>query len=144
MQDKLEKIVRLVYRNWKESRPKTEQPHPDEQTLACFAEGRLAAEEAGGILSHLLTCDSCMEALSVSLKLKETALPGPSAELIDRIRNMLESEARPALLEIILRLKEKALEIIQTTGDVLVGQELVPAPVLRSRSIKILRMKSRS
>ena len=27
------------------------------------------------------------------------------------------------------------MEIIQTTGDVLVGQELVPAPVLRSRQI---------
>jgi hypothetical protein len=33
-------------------------------------------------------------------------------------------------------LKDKALEILETTGDVLVGQEFVPHPVLRSRKIK--------
>ncbi|TRZ49072.1 hypothetical protein D4Q80_02705, partial [bacterium] len=38
--------------------------------------------------------------------------------------------------EVVLQLKEKALEILSTTGDVLVGRELVPVPVLRSRKIK--------
>ena len=48
---------------------------------------------------------------------------------------MVEEGGRENLLEIFIKLKEKALEIIQTTGDVLFGQELVPAPVLRSRKI---------
>jgi hypothetical protein len=55
--------------------------------------------------------------------------------LLEKIKKLLEELPRENLLEIFLKLKEKALEIIQTSGDVLFGQELVPAPLLRSRKI---------
>jgi hypothetical protein len=48
---------------------------------------------------------------------------------------MVVQEDKSLVLEIVLKLKEKTLELLRTTGDVLVGQELVPAPV-RSRQIK--------
>jgi len=48
---------------------------------------------------------------------------------------MIDSDVKENILEIFLMLKEKTLEIIQTSGDVLLGQELIPAPVLRSRQI---------
>jgi uncharacterized protein YlxP (DUF503 family) len=58
------------------------------------------------------------------------------AVLMEKVREMASSEeAKKSVFEIFLRLKEKAIEIVQTNGDVLVGQELVPAPVLRSRQI---------
>ncbi|MFH1458007.1 MAG: zf-HC2 domain-containing protein [Candidatus Omnitrophota bacterium] len=136
MQDKLERIISMVYKSWKQSGRKGEGPHLDEEALACFVEGRLSQEEAEPIKAHLVRCEDCMEALVVSLKVSETSEEEPSAELLERVRKMLAFELKPALLEIALRLKEKALEMIGTTGDVLVGQELVPAPVLRSRSIK--------
>ena len=55
---------------------------------------------------------------------------------MELVKNLLNREEDIPLLEILLRFKEKAIELINTTGDVLVGQELVPAPVLRSRLIK--------
>jgi hypothetical protein len=136
MQDKFERIIKMVYRDWKQSEQKKDAKHPDEETLACFIEGRLSQEENERIKGHLINCDGCMDALMVSLKVQETQAEEPPPELIARVKDMLGPGLKTAILEIILRLKEKALEIINTTGDVLVGQELVPAPVLRSRSIK--------
>jgi hypothetical protein len=57
-------------------------------------------------------------------------------ELLGRVKGLFDSQSETAPLEIALRLKEKLLEILNTTGDILVGRELVPAPVLRTRSIK--------
>lgn len=136
MQDNFERVIRMVYQNWKQSEGKSEEAHPDEETLACFVEGRLSAEEADRLKAHLVRCDDCMEAITFSLKAKELIEEEPSVELLERVRKMLAFELKPSLLEIVLKLKEKATEIISTTGDVLVGQELVPAAVLRSRSIK--------
>jgi hypothetical protein len=136
MQDNFERFIRMVYQNWKQSEGKSKEAHPDEETLACFIEGRLSAEEADRLKAHLVCCDDCMEAITLSLKAKELIEEEPSVELLERVRKMLAFELKPSLLEIVLKLKEKASEIISTTGDVLVGQELVPAAVLRSRSIK--------
>jgi len=136
MQDKLERIIGMVYRNWKQDSQENEGEHPNEESLVCFTEGRLSEEETERIRAHLINCDACMETLVVSLKAQETQGHEPPSELIARVKDLLAFELKPSLLEIILRLKEKAWEVINTTGDVLVGQELVPAPVLRSRSIK--------
>jgi hypothetical protein len=57
-------------------------------------------------------------------------------EALDKARELLVAEDRSLCLEVFLRLKEDLLELINTTGDVLVGQEFLSAPVLRSRSIK--------
>ncbi|KPK98766.1 MAG: hypothetical protein AMJ95_02660 [Omnitrophica WOR_2 bacterium SM23_72] len=136
MQDHFERIIRMVYQNWKQSEGRNEEAHPDEETLICFIEGRLPAEEAERLKAHLVRCEDCMEAIILSMQAAEMPKEEPSAELLERVRKMLAFELKPSLLEIVLRLKEKAFEIISTTGDVLVGHELVPAAVLRSRSIK--------
>ncbi|KPK97230.1 MAG: hypothetical protein AMJ95_10255 [Omnitrophica WOR_2 bacterium SM23_72] len=136
MQDHFERIIRMVYQNWKRSEGRNKETHPDEETLVCFIEGRLPAEEAERLKAHLVRCDDCMEAIALSMQAAEMSEEEPSADLLERVRKMLAFELKPSILEIVLRLKEKASEIISTTGDVLVGQELVPAAVLRSRSIK--------
>jgi len=136
MQDHFERIIRMVYQNWKQSEGRNKETHPDEETLVCFIEGRLPAEEAERLKAHLVRCDDCMEAIALSMQAAEMSEEEPSADLLERVRKMLAFELKPSILEIVLRLKEKASEIISTTGDVLVGQELVPAAVLRSRSIK--------
>lgn len=138
MQARLERLIKIAYRGWRSGQPKADSPHPDEETLACFLEGRLTKEEGEEVKAHLLSCDSCVQAFAIqaslsSMPLKEKEVP---AELIERVKNLLNQEEPTPLLEIFLRFKEKAIELINTTGDVLVGQELVPAPVLRSRSIK--------
>jgi hypothetical protein len=136
VQEKLEQLIKRVYKMWKSDLPKAQGEHPDEETLACFFDNRLPEEENGRLRQHLLSCDKCMEAFILNFTAKSTEIKNVPEELINRVKKLLEPENKISLLEIALRVKEKALEIINTTGDVLFGQELVPAPILRSRSIK--------
>jgi hypothetical protein len=138
MQEKMEKLIRVVYRKWKTGQPVALREHPDEESLVCLAEGKLSAREAEGVKSHLVICDSCSRNFSTYAKLRflpEGQLEVP-AELTERLKDLLSQSLGNPVLEIFLRFKEKILELVSTTGDVLVGQELVPAPLLRARKIR--------
>jgi len=132
---KLEQFIKRVYRGWKAKQPEAEARHPDEETLACFLEGRLAVAEAQKLKLHLISCDSCAEAVALGIGLTPEAKEVPVEEL-ERLKATLRPKEQINIWEVVLQLKEKALEILSTTGDVLVGRELVPVPVLRSRKIK--------
>ncbi|MDD4953744.1 MAG: zf-HC2 domain-containing protein [Candidatus Omnitrophica bacterium] len=136
MPEKLEKFIGLLYKNWRSQNPRArESAHPDEETLACFLEGRLPRNDAEVVRAHLLNCDRCAEIFALSLKNQPQEIEVPE-ELLKRVKAMATPAQDTTLLEIILKLKDQFLEVINTTGDLLVGQELVPAPLLRSRSIK--------
>jgi hypothetical protein len=135
MDDKLESLVIMVYREWRGRENKEHDSHPDEETFACFVEERLTPEENEQVKAHVLSCQRCSEILTACIKMSSEKEVDVPQGLIEKTRELLEKRLQPSMLEIILRLKEKALEIINTTGDVLVGQELVPAAVLRSRKI---------
>jgi len=126
----------MVYKKWKLGSDKIQGMHPDEETLACFLEGRLSKEENDRIKAHLVSCGNCAEAVALNLGMETAEIKEVPAELLGRVKDLLDSQNRPSVLEIVLRFKGKLLEILNTTGDILVGQELIPAPVLRSRSIK--------
>ena len=130
-----EKIVRAIYRERKAAASFTGQEHPNEESMACFLEDKLSASDKERIQKHMLSCDLCAEYLSVQLKIQPHLSLDVPVPLLEKVKNLVGQSAVENLLEIFLKLKDKALEIIQTTGDVLVGQELVPAPVLRSRKI---------
>ena len=136
MQDKLEKLIKLVYKKWQGSQPQVQEPHPDQEAMACFLEDRLSQEENERIIAHLIGCDECAEIIATQLRITSVEAKHVPAELLLRVKNLVSSADKTCPLEIILRFKEKFLEIINTTGDCLVGQELVPAPVLRSRKLK--------
>ncbi len=136
MQDKLEKLVGIVYKGWKSGQHKRDELHPDEEALACFLENRLPAKDLQRIRAHLLSCEACAQAFAMQVKLDGIEEKEVPQELTELAKNLLVKETGQPLLEIFLRVKVKALELINTTGDALVGQEFVPAPVLRSRSIK--------
>ena len=136
MQDKLEKLVEVVYKKWRLERPKIDEPHPDEEMLVCFLEGRLSDNDNQQIKMHLINCDSCLEVFLLNLKLKASEIKDVPQDLLERVKGLLTATEESRVLEIILKLKEEILEIIHTTGDVLVGQEFMPACLLRSRSIK--------
>jgi hypothetical protein len=138
MQDKLESLIKIIYRRWRSDAAVPQPAHPDDEALASFIEGKLSEEEAGSIKEHLLLCSDCAE--SVGLQMKLEALP--VEEIPEELKEhyvRLASGGPGLILEIYLKVKEKIVEIIGTTGDVLVGQELVPAPILRSRKIKDFR-----
>lgn len=136
MEDKLEKLIKLVYKKWKKDEPGEIGPHPSEEDFACFFEGKLAQKESEGLKAHLLKCAACAEIISANLNLMVSQNKEVPAELIRRVKGLAAEGDKANLLEIILRFKEKAIEIFNVTGDILLGQELVPAPVLRSRQIK--------
>ncbi len=135
MLNNFEKITRIIYRERKSNLPFMAQDHPSEESLACFLEDKLTTKEKNVVTQHLLSCGSCADYLSVQLKIQPHLSLDVPVLLLEKVKKLVGQEASENFLEIFLKLKEKALEIIQTTGDVLLGQELVPAPVLRSRKI---------
>jgi len=136
MQEKIEKLIKVVYKKWKSAQPKIHQPHPDEETIVCFLENRLSQGESDRVKQHLISCNRCLGIITVQAKLKNEAAKEVPHELLKRVKELVGAEDKDSVFQILLRLREKALELINTTGDVLLGQELVPAPVLRSRKIK--------
>ncbi len=135
MFDYFEKITGLIYKEWKNSHLYTGNDHPDEERLACFLEDKLSMADKDIIQKHLLSCDLCAEYLSTQLKIKPHLSLDVPALLLEKVKKIINQETKENLLEILLRFKGKVIEVIQTTGDVLLGQELIPAPILRSRQI---------
>lgn len=136
MAEKIERLIKAVYRNWKSVRLKRETAHPDEETLVCFIEGRLPARESRHLEEHLLGCARCIELLAAQISLEPQPELNLPRELLERMRSLVPASDEASFLEVVLKLGQKAIEILGTTGDVLVGFEFVPAPVLRSRRIK--------
>ncbi len=135
-QNKLEKLIKMVYKKHKADYQNQELVHPDEEDLACFYEGKLSGQEEEQIKLHLLQCQRCMEIFATLANLEVSEDKQVPQELIEQAKSLVSPEGKISLLEILLKLKENILELVNTSGDVLVGQELVPAPVLRSRQIK--------
>jgi hypothetical protein len=136
MQSKLESLINLVYRKWKLDQPQSKEPHPDEEDLTCLLENKCSEEEMERIKQHLIACDRCAEAFALNLELETKEAKEVPEELVMHVKDLLAPEDKASLLEVVLKLKDKVWELISTTGDVLVGQELVPAPILRSRSMR--------
>jgi len=139
MPEKMEKFIKAVYRKWKARQPQAPGVHPDEEDIVCFLDNKLSKQEYEIIQAHLITCDRCAEIVAVQLELNPSKIQEVPTQLMARVKDLVQPEQDIPALEIALRLKEKILEILNTTGDVLVGQELMPAPVLRSRKIKEFR-----
>ena len=135
MQDKEERLISAVYKRWREAESGS-YDHPDIEALTSFLEGKLSEDEGAKIEEHILHCHSCAEALSFSIKLETSRDMDVPEGLLEKVKGMVLSQDGADILEIWLKLKDAAIELMHTTGDVLVGRELVPAPVLRSRSIK--------
>jgi len=134
MLNKLEQLIKIVYRKYKGTRLKTQDLiHPDEESMACFLEGKLSQEELEQIKLHLISCERCAEVFAIQAGLGVIEDRPISPDLIARVKDLVKQQDQPSILEIFLRIKEKAWELLDTTGDVIVGQELVPAPILRSR-----------
>lgn len=137
MAEKIEQVIRLVYSSWKKKPRSALEGHPDEQVLAEFSQGLLPDVEISKLQEHLLGCSSCAEKLAAALAMPEPLeAPSVAEQLLAKAKGIIPQESAGALMEIILGLAEKAIQIIHTSGDVLIGQELIPAPVLRSRAIK--------
>lgn len=136
MFNSVEKLIRQVYQRWKRSCSNADALHPGEDDLACLFEGLLPPDEAERIKEHMLSCEPCAEAFALSLSAEALESKEVPKELLASVRGILYLKTQGPVPEIILRIKQNMLEIINVAGDILLGRELVPASVLRSRNIR--------
>jgi hypothetical protein len=137
MQSKLERMIRALYKKRPSQVKQLFGEHPDDEAFSCYCDGALGEDEARLFKQHILVCKACSQKLGMSIESVE--LKGESQVpqgVLSRAHSLLDQEQRNLLLEVALKVKEKIIEVISTTGEVLVGQELVAAPLLRSRNIK--------
>ncbi|MBU1998880.1 MAG: anti-sigma factor [Candidatus Omnitrophota bacterium] len=134
MKNKIEELIRQLYSKWRSSNL-AQGSHPDENELACFMENRLSRGEELDFKKHIASCPECLRLLAAQMrinKIKEVKIP---VDLKVWGRELIP-EKQGNILELILLVKGQVLEMITASADVLWGKEFVPAPVLRSRSIK--------
>ncbi|MBU1090400.1 MAG: hypothetical protein KKC42_00965 [Candidatus Omnitrophica bacterium] len=136
MQDKIERLISKVYKSWKKDLSGKLALHPDEEIFACFLDGKLNPEEQGRLKEHIVKCNHCAEIISLQIRLRVDETKNIPAQLQEWAKKLIGLEDSPLLLALILKIKGRVLEILNTNGDVLVGQELVPALILRSRQMK--------
>lgn len=132
MEKDIIRLIKEIYKGWKKEQAVA--GHLDEEDMVCFIQNLASDEEKKRIMGHIGACRDCADALALCLKAENAPLVPVPPELIERL--VAGDELAGRQWQIKLRLGEKIIEIINTAGDVLVGQELVPMPVLRSRSIK--------
>ncbi|MCX5707509.1 MAG: hypothetical protein NTY14_00780 [Candidatus Omnitrophica bacterium] len=135
MNTDLVKLIKAVYERWKAKLPKESGAHPDEQDFIAFVQNQLPPQETVRIKEHILSCDTCSQILAATIKLQSVQELEPPEKLLDESRALIDKAISSRILEIMLQAKERMLNLINTSGDVLVGQELIPAAVLRSRKI---------
>lgn len=132
----IEKIIKAVYKKYRSSLLTEHQLHPDEQTIACYIDGLLSFQETEYVKQHLLRCDKCAEDFAGQAGIEFNQELEAPAGLIESVKNKVIPAGKPSVLEIIFKVKDSIIELFNTNGAVLVGQELIPAPLLRSRQIK--------
>jgi hypothetical protein len=136
MQDKVESIIKKVLKNKALVVREGLGEHPEDGIFACYLEGKLESKEEELFRKHVTLCPACSLKLSLDIQSSVTDNQDIPAKLQESICSSLGLQDKDLILEIALKVKDKIIEIINTTGEVLVGQELVAAPLLRSRQIK--------
>ena len=131
---KIEELIRMVYRFWRKKHKQADLLCPDEETLVCFSEGTLPRNESKMIQEHLVSCSRCSEVVSLFLQRHKEQRDVPEV-LINKAKSLIEQKLPTSILEIAIAIKEKALEILGTTADIILENEILPLPVLRSRKI---------
>lgn len=131
---RIEEVIKMIYRLYRKRHNQANSTCPDEETLVCFSEGKLSKEEAKRIKEHLISCRRCAEVVSLFCQRFDEQREVPEF-LIKKAKGLVEQRPLPNILEVILALKEKALQILWTTGDVIRGNEIIPGAVMRSRKI---------
>ncbi len=134
MQKSQEEIIRQIYEKFKLDKLKNPLEHIAEEDLACFAQGKLEQEKSLLVKEHLIGCKACAEAFSIFLKLNDAAIINAEEGFIEGLENLVLM-GNKNILEIIIKAKDDFLELVSTSGNILVGQELISAPLLRSRKI---------
>jgi len=129
-EDNLEKLVVYAYRRWKIKFSKEENTVcPSEEALSCFKDGILPKKEEDKVRLHLLFCDRCSENVILDAKIQSIDKEIPQ-ELMQLVKDQFGQIEDSDVLEVILALKEKFLEVVRATADFLEDKDENSQPVL--------------
>jgi len=135
MTKNIENIIKSVYQQFKaKSKSRPIGNCVGEDDIACFLSGKLLGKELETFNAHILSCKKCAVILKDNAALftaakEDLAVP---QYLKSAAKALVSEEVGANILDIVLSFKEKAIELIRTTGDILMGPQLVPVPVFRS------------
>lgn len=107
-----------------------------EEDIACLIDAQLAESERSKLFEHTLSCQKCNIILRDHLLLlnaldKNVSIETPEA-VVQAAMDLLSQDVGTNILKVVLDFKEKVIELVKTTGEVLRGPQLIPVPVLRS------------
>ncbi len=138
MKNKFESILKKVLNAVKKRKnSNTGKRCLTDEDLTVIVEGKTSEVERDKVFSHILSCQNCALLLKEHLLImgdldKKGMLETPQ-ELIQAAMDLVGPGIASNMLEVVLNLKEKVIELVKATGDVLIGPELIPVPVLRSQ-----------
>ncbi len=132
MENDFEGILKRLLREKPAAQPGPD--HPGEEELAGLRGNTLAAAEKEAVIAHLLACARCAERFALALESESLAAPVPR-DLLRKALRTLKPQDSLGILEIVLEIKGRMMELVRSSGDVVFGQELIPAPVLRARRL---------
>ncbi len=105
-----------------------------EESIACFFDGKLLGEELNMFNEHILSCKKCATTLkyniAISRTMKEEVSVPPHLENL--AKSLISEEVGANVLDVVLNFTSKSIELIRTTGSILIGPELVPVHAFRS------------
>ena len=130
----IEEVIKMIERLYRKNHNQANLPCPDEEALVCFAEGRFSKEESRKMQEHVVSCQRCAEVVSLFCRKTEERREVPEF-LLEKAKGLVEEKNLLHIFRVVLALKEKALQILETSGDVVLENEIIPLPVLRSRQI---------
>ncbi|RJP29123.1 MAG: hypothetical protein C4533_04805 [Candidatus Omnitrophota bacterium] len=140
MQAKNELFIKHIFRNWKKKiKLVQDSAHPDEESLACFLDNKLSHDDKEKLKAHVLNCSDCLELLVTLNKLRNPEAKDAPAALLEGVKSMASAGLKDLMMDIALAFRGQIIELLHSSGDILLGQELVSASVLRSRKINNFR-----
>ena len=137
MADTSDVILAALYDKWKSGQKRDFDVHPSEEEFACLFDNRLSPEEAVSVTDHLIACRRCGRILVAESGAAAAGRCRVPRSLVESAKGIVRKQ-HAAFLQILMEWKDDTLALLTTTGDVLLGQELMPLPVFRSRMIKDL------
>lgn len=130
-----EEIIKKVYQLWKNQLSLSAGEHPSEEEFVGFFNHELDDQQENRFKAHLVRCQRCAQISELNDLISRDLKEEVPLNLIEKAKGLVKEDEAGHILAIILKLKPASIDLIRTCGDVLLGQELVPSAVLRSRKI---------
>ena len=132
----IEVLVKGVYGRFLEKRALAKSKCLSEEELALFLQGDMEERPSRRVEAHIALCGRCAEIAALYCKADELQEQAVPEQVIEKAKAL---SGERLIFEVALRLKEKFMELLKTTGDVIRRGDMAPVPVLRGRGISELK-----